>query len=94
MKSQRTMQVKEIFILSDGKVILFGPLTGSTDLIRPGKWKLLVDKVEYAVVDISGEQIMTRRAVKSEYRAISTYTALKKEELDTAHRSIELVSEI
>lgn len=91
MNAENIMKVKEIFTLSDGKSIFLGILTENLPLIRPGKWKLLVDNAEHSILDITGEQIMTRRAVVSEYRALSTYARIEKEEINPSLHSIELV---
>ena len=91
MENKVKMQVKQVFTLSDGKSIFLGPLLGSPLLVMPGKWKLLINQEEYLTVEITGEQIMTRRAALSDYRALATRTPINKHELDTEQQTIELV---
>ena len=85
------MEVKEIFLLSDGKSIFLGRLHGDSARIVPGKWKLLVNKVERFEVDILGEQIMARRSAQSDYRALSSRTPIDKKTLDASKDLVELV---
>lgn len=85
------LEVKEMFVLSDGKRIFLGPLRGDATLIKPGRWQLLVNKTKRFEVDIIGEQIMARRSAQSDYRALSSRTPIAKHELDTTRDVIELV---
>ena len=91
MENRTKMLVKEVFSLSDGKTIFLGPLSDSPLLVTPGKWTLYINGTEFLTVDISGEQIMSRRATDSDYRALATRTPISKNDIITTDNLIELM---
>jgi hypothetical protein len=91
MENKIKMWVKEVFSLSDGKIIFLGPLSNGPLLVTPGKWMLHINGVEFLVVDITGEQIMTRRAADSTYRAFTTHTPISKNNINTTDNLVELM---
>ena len=65
------MQVKDIFRMSDGSIVLIGVVPDEIPFVRAFNGKLVIDGKEHATIRIEGESIPDRKP-QSGYRAVST----------------------
>lgn len=52
-----SLKAADIFNMSFGQVFVAGQLQGQTDLVRPSRWRLLVNGQEMAELEAVGEQL-------------------------------------